>query len=339
MKTARVVALTLVALLLLTSGALALLPAPIPNGLGQVTLHVSDVELTACQGADWIETSRDAEVYYCYQLRNTSGETLRYHSLRDTINGSILMGHYQVLYPGQTMEVRAQAPATETEIAEVIWTAWVDQAPNVSAQGSDIEADVVAVDYGAVLIPTKSQLRVVKTDTDDPMPAGDNQRYRITVTNDSDRTMWNVTVTDLLPRDTVYLGSTPAGQRRGDTVAWEITSLAAGASTSFELIVHSVTSMPAGMVLNNVVMVQEDVIARNVSAADVRDVAYDVEDTTLVQAAPTATFTPTATRTPTATATPTETPMEEPTATPTETMTPTATPRSGLRFPLVMKGS
>ena len=161
----------------------------------------------------------------------------------------------------------------------------------------------------------RTALAIAKYDEKDPIPAGNLLHYTIVVTNEGGLTLRNVLVTDTIPAQTLYFpgNAVPApifwdGLR---TLVWNLGDIPAGASRTIQLYLHPVTTIPGGTVIRNEV----------VTSADNAPPASTYEDTTILQAPPTAT--PTATRTPTPTLTRTSTPTSVVTPSPTPTRTPT----------------
>jgi uncharacterized repeat protein (TIGR01451 family) len=115
----------------------------------------------------------------------------------------------------------------------------------------------------AVAIPVAAQaqadLVVTKTGTPDPVLAGSNLIYTITVTNDGPDAAADVTLTDDLPASTAFVSftapagwtaTTPATGGTG-TITAANPSLAAGATGSFTLVITINSATPGGAVVTN----------------------------------------------------------------------------------------
>jgi hypothetical protein len=123
-----------------------------------LALHASlhDPEQPACTGSDTIAATRGDTIDLCYEVANTSGETLRYHSLRDDAVGPLLTSEEQDLEPGSMRAFHRQMTvtgnkaisATATSIAEPRDYA-ID--PNQPDQYLDIHASAPVVTPGNIM--------------------------------------------------------------------------------------------------------------------------------------------------------------------------------------------
>ena len=98
--------------------------------------------------------------------------------------------------------------------------------------------DMTDTGFNVIINPTVSDLSIEKTDSPDPVAAGTELTYSITVTNDGPDDAVNVVVTDTLPSGVTYASDTdtcleaPAG-----TLICDLGPIANGASESFDIIV------------------------------------------------------------------------------------------------------
>jgi uncharacterized repeat protein (TIGR01451 family) len=166
-------------------------------------------------------------------------------------------------------------------------------------------------------------LTISKTATPNPVNAGENLLYRITVqNNDAGRALTNVTITDTLPLSTTFVscgGGDSCGEA-GGTAWWSLANLGPGSAVTLDLYVL-VDLTASGTLVNAAYGAQ----AREATAS-----GTPVSVPVLLPAftpTPIPSDTPTPTNTPTDTSTPTDTPDDTstPTNTPTDTSTPTAT--------------
>jgi uncharacterized repeat protein (TIGR01451 family) len=83
-----------------------------------------------------------------------------------------------------------------------------------------------------------ADLEVTKTDSPDPVTAGSNITYTVTVTNHGPDTAAYVTANDTIPANTTFVSSTPApGIYTSSNGTWEIGSLSANATATLTLVV------------------------------------------------------------------------------------------------------
>ncbi|MEJ2696930.1 MAG: DUF11 domain-containing protein [Candidatus Sulfobium sp.] len=102
--------------------------------------------------------------------------------------------------------------------------------------------------------PPQVDLSVEKTDNPDPVTAGDNLTYTVTVTNNSTvNSATGVTLTDSLPPRTTYISATPSQgscSETGGIVTCNLGGLATGASATVTIVVNVKASTPAGTISN-----------------------------------------------------------------------------------------
>jgi uncharacterized repeat protein (TIGR01451 family) len=139
------------------------------------------------------------------------------------------------------------------------WTSSVILPANfaISTFGEDEAGELYVADYTAGAIHrivdfAPADVSLVKTDSVDPVVAGDTVSYTLTVTNNSAGPSVGVTVTDLLPPELTYLGSSPAGicASAVGIVTCDLGTVAAGASVSFQ-ITTAVRLSASGTIVNN----------------------------------------------------------------------------------------
>jgi uncharacterized repeat protein (TIGR01451 family) len=103
---------------------------------------------------------------------------------------------------------------------------------------SDEGTGVGSFSVEAVDPPVPSNLTVSQSDSPDPVTAGDDLTYAITVHNEGSGPAQNVTLSDPIPAGTSFSSATGGGTLGGGTVTWNLGSIAAGGSTSVTLTVH-----------------------------------------------------------------------------------------------------
>ena len=127
--------------------------------------------------------------------------------------------------------------------------------------------DIGAYEYSAAA-PVVADLSITKTDSPDPVTAGSNLTYTITITNNGPAPATSVTLTDTLPGGVTFVSSTPSqGSCSGATVVTcTIGSLANSASATVVIVV---TPASAGSLSNtaSVTAAETDTNTANNSAA------------------------------------------------------------------------
>jgi uncharacterized repeat protein (TIGR01451 family) len=114
-------------------------------------------------------------------------------------------------------------------------------------------------------VQTSADVSVTKTDSPDPVTAGENLSYVITVSNAGPSDAQNVALSDVVPANTTFVSmsqtsgpaftiSTPPAGGTG-TVTANIDTLAAGATATFTLVVNVNASTPDGSTISNTVTV------------------------------------------------------------------------------------
>src|SRR5207249_2081920 len=108
-------------------------------------------------------------------------------------------------------------------------------------------------------VVTSADLSVTKVDSPDPVVAGTNLTYTITLSNAGPSDAQAVALTDTLPANTTFVSATtppgftattPAVGGSGGITALAPT-LAAGASGTFTVVVHVNSSAPQGSTISN----------------------------------------------------------------------------------------
>ncbi|MGB9593213.1 MAG: FG-GAP-like repeat-containing protein, partial [Anaerolineae bacterium] len=125
----------------------------------------------------------------------------------------------------------------------------------------DGDADVFAADahsdaVWALAGTAAPHPRVFKGDLLDPIRAGDNQRYFLTVTNLRRVPITQVVLTDTLPPglDFVSADSGGVGQWGNPIVTWNLGTFAPGEERTIRLVAHTRSSLAGGSVFTNTVV-------------------------------------------------------------------------------------
>jgi uncharacterized repeat protein (TIGR01451 family) len=131
-----------------------------------------------------------------------------------------------------------------------------------------------------------ADLSITKSDSPDPVVAGSQLTYTITVTNNGPSTADAVKVTDPLPAGTTYLsgvdgnGQTICTLVQSATVSCDLGTIQPGTSATVFLTVKVAASVPSGTVLSNTASVTsstQDPVPGNNSATETTDVITSAE--------------------------------------------------------------
>jgi uncharacterized repeat protein (TIGR01451 family) len=102
--------------------------------------------------------------------------------------------------------------------------------------------------FWVLINPTPADLSIAKLDTPDPVPAGTQLVYTLTVDNAGPDEAESVTVVDTLPPEVTYVSDTGGcAQAAVGILTCSLGNIASGGSTSFDITV----SIPADLVFNN----------------------------------------------------------------------------------------
>jgi uncharacterized repeat protein (TIGR01451 family)/gliding motility-associated-like protein len=123
-------------------------------------------------------------------------------------------------------------------------------------------------------VNASADLSITKTDDADPVIAGQNITYTITVTNNGSSDAVNVSVADVLPSELTLVSATPSS---GSWAApnWSIGTLNAGASRSMVIVAKVNTNVTQGTVISNTATVTSttaDPVTTNNSDTETVDV-------------------------------------------------------------------
>ncbi|NJP30992.1 COG1361 S-layer family protein [Micromonospora thermarum] len=104
----------------------------------------------------------------------------------------------------------------------------------------------------------QTDLRITKSDSPDPVYAGQPLTYTVTVTNDGPNTASSVTVTDTLPAGVAFQSSTPACTNAAGTLTCDLGELLPGQSVPLVIQVAVPANFPAGTITNTATVAAAD---------------------------------------------------------------------------------
>src|SRR5207245_2454029 len=85
---------------------------------------------------------------------------------------------------------------------------------------------------------TSANLALTKSDSPDPVLAGNNITYTLTVTNNGPSDATGVSLSDAIPAGTSFVSATGGGTIPAAVVGWNLTTITAGANKSVTLVVQ-----------------------------------------------------------------------------------------------------
>jgi uncharacterized repeat protein (TIGR01451 family) len=152
-----------------------------------------------------------------------------------------------------TMSFQVRAPAN------VAAGTLVSNAANIASTGNNSTPDPNTANNKqatSTLVTTSADLSITKTDTPDPVLAGQNITYTINFSNAGPSDAQNVVVNDPLPPGTTLVSvngsdNSVSCTQADNTVSCNKATLAAGASASITLVVRVNPGVPSGTVLTN----------------------------------------------------------------------------------------
>jgi uncharacterized repeat protein (TIGR01451 family) len=108
----------------------------------------------------------------------------------------------------------------------------------------------------STLVNTRADLSITKSDSPDPVTAGSNLTYTLTVSNAGPSDTQNVVVTDAVPANTTYVSVASADPgfvclNSNNTITCNKATLAAGDSTTITIVVKVNANVASGTVLSN----------------------------------------------------------------------------------------
>src|SRR5207245_2250725 len=84
---------------------------------------------------------------------------------------------------------------------------------------------------------TSANLALTKSDSPDPVLAGNNITYTLTVTNNGPSDTTGASLSDAIPAGTSFVSATGGGTLTAGVVGWNLTTITSGANKSFRLLV------------------------------------------------------------------------------------------------------
>jgi len=196
----------------------------LPTNLGN-----PDTYLTA-----QIPIGGSATDFYTLEARKLVG----YEALADIPADAVIIHKVDTTLGGRNAQVVDTTDDDDPNDAGAQWTAgelFVDDANDISVA----IVNMTDTGFNVIINPTVSDLSIEKTDSPDPVAAGTELTYSITVTNDGPDDAENVVVTDTLPPGVTFVSDTDSCvQGPPGTLTCDLGTITEGASESFDIIVN-----------------------------------------------------------------------------------------------------
>jgi uncharacterized repeat protein (TIGR01451 family)/gliding motility-associated-like protein len=123
-----------------------------------------------------------------------------------------------------------------------------------SASVSSSVPDVITSNNSSTevtLVDAVSALRITKIGNPDPVNAGENISYLISVTNDGPSDAGNLVVTDVLSKDLSFIRASDGGILNGSEVRWNFDSLKSGEKQRLTLVTKANSDLSEGSTISN----------------------------------------------------------------------------------------
>lgn len=175
----------------------------------------------------------------------------------------------------------ASATVTITATVGASATSPISNTATVTGTETDSDSSDNTSTTSTVATP-QVDLAITQTDSPDPVIAGNQLTYTITVTNNGPSTATNVTVTDVLPSGVTFVSATPSqgtATNASGTITGALGSLASGASATITVVVGIASSAAAGTLSNTatVTSTETDTVSTNNSATQSTTVSRSVD--------------------------------------------------------------
>ena len=180
------------------------------------------------------------------------------------------------------------ATATVTIVCDVPANVAAGSYTNTASVSGD-ESDPVSTNDTAsedTSVVEEADLAITKTDSPDPVTAGEPLTWTLTVTNNGPSDATNVVVTDTLPAGVTFDSADAGCTEAGGTVTCTATNLAAGDSASFDVVV-TVDPFTTGTIQNAASVTADQTDTDTTNDTDDEDTAVETRaDLSVVKDAP-----------------------------------------------------
>jgi uncharacterized repeat protein (TIGR01451 family) len=136
--------------------------------------------------------------------------------------------------------VAAGASPTITIVVSPSVAGGLSNTATVSSTTSDpdVNNDTDTEDTTVSAVQASADLSITKSDDVDPVDAGADLTYTLTVSNAGPNDGTNTVVTDMVPAGTSFVSADAGGIESGGMVTWNLGDVASGGSTTVHLVVH-----------------------------------------------------------------------------------------------------
>ena len=234
---------------------------PIGTNVGEASVMVNKPVITISKTAT-SPVGVLGTITYTITVTNTGNEDLTNATITDTLpdgvtyqsssGGSYNSSNNTVTFTGLTVPQGGsiQKQITVTVNKNVPKDTVLTNSATVS--GSDSGGNTITAGPATADTTVEApSLSITKQASPNPVKAGENVTYTITVTNNGNQNATNVTITDNVPAHTTFVSADNNGTLSGSTVTWNVGTVAAATSTTVHFTVKVDSPIDDNTVITN----------------------------------------------------------------------------------------
>ncbi|HYG73085.1 MAG TPA: hypothetical protein VEC15_12485 [Actinomycetota bacterium] len=214
------------------------------GGKSVTAVEEADVSITKSGSVDPVIAGED--LTYTLNVTNAGPSTARDVTISDPLpagtsfvsasdGGTNIAG--TVSWAIGDLSAGASVSRTLTVTVDASRQAALSNTASVTTTTTDTDPVNNAVTEGTT-VHTSAGVSLTKTDSVDPVVAGQDVTYTMTAVNEGPSTARDVQITDAIPAGTSFVSASDGGALAGGVVTWDLGSLAAGQSVDRTLTVH-----------------------------------------------------------------------------------------------------